>query len=67
MIFQQDIPSGYKKGSPGWALVVPTSKDKKMSKIKQENADLKQRLEQLEAAVSELAMNTTTTTTKKKK
>ena len=57
MVFQQDIPKGYKKGSPGWALVVPTAKDKKMSKLKAENADLKSRLEQLEAAVAEMASN----------
>lgn len=54
MVFQQDIPKGYKKGSPGWALVVPTAKDKKMSKLKAENVDLKSRLEQLEAAVEQL-------------
>lgn len=54
MVFQQDIPKGYKKGSPGWALVVPTSKDRKLSKLKSENDELKSRLEQLEAAVSEL-------------
>ena len=54
MVFQQDIPKGYKKGSPGWALVVPTSKDRKLSKLKSENDELKSRLEQLEAAVEQI-------------
>lgn len=55
MVFQQDIPKGYKKGSPGWSLVVTTSKDRKLSKLKSENDELKQRLEQLEVIVGELA------------
>ena len=55
MTFNQEIPKGYKKGDGGWALVVPTSKDKKLNKLKQENANLKSRLEQLEAAVAEMA------------
>ena len=57
MVFEPELPKGFKKGASGWMLVVPTSKDKKINKIKQENADLKSRLEQLEAAVAEMASN----------
>ena len=54
MVFEPELPKGFKKGASGWMLVVPTSKDKKINKIKQENAELKDRLAQLEAAVEQL-------------
>lgn len=54
MVFESELPKGFKKGASGWMLVVPTSKDKKINKIKQENTELKSRLEQLEAAVEQL-------------
>ena len=54
MVFETELPLGYRKGSVGWALKVPSSKERKLNKLKSENADLKSRLEQLEAAVEQL-------------
>ena len=57
MVFDTEIPVGFRKGNGGWSLKVPSSKDKKLTTLKSENADLKSRLEQLEAAVAEMASN----------
>ena len=54
MVFEPELPKGFREGNRGWSLKVPSSKDKKLSKIKTENVDLKSRLKQLEAAVAEI-------------
>ena len=52
-IFGDNPPQDYTRGNKGW--LKPTGPKKQLTKIKKENADLKSRLEQLEAAVAELA------------
>ena len=47
-------PVGYVRAKKGWLTVAPSPQKKTVDKIKQENADLKDRLEQLEAAVEQL-------------
>lgn len=48
-------PSGFVRSkSKGWLAPAPSPQKKVVEKLKQENADLKQRLEQLESMVEQL-------------
>ena len=53
-IFDDNPPQGMERGKRGWLVPKPSSQLKRVSELKQENADLKQRLEQLEAMVEQL-------------
>ena len=53
-IFGDNPPQDYTRGSKGWLKPKANSAKKRLSVIKAENADLKSRLEQLEAAVEQL-------------
>ena len=59
-LFDDNTPVGFKRSAKGWLKTKPDVAKKQIKELKSENEDLKLRLEQLEAAVSELA-------TKKKK
>ena len=54
-IFGDNPPQDYVRGNKGWLKPKANSAKKKLNLIKAENADLKSRLEQLEAAVADLA------------
>ena len=55
-IFDDNPPNGYiRSPNKGWIVPKKTGTSKKLSNLKQENLELKERLEQLEAAVSEMA------------
>ena len=56
-IFGDNPPQDYARGNKGWLKPKANSAKKRLSVIKAENADLKSRLEQLEAAVAEMASN----------
>jgi hypothetical protein len=47
-------PSGFQRHNNGWLEAAPDPKKKAIHKIKEENAALKDRLAQLEAAVDSL-------------
>lgn len=53
-IFGDNPPQDYARGSKGWLKPKASSAKKKLSLIRAENADLKSRLEQLEATVEQL-------------
>lgn len=53
-LFDDNPPQGMERGKRGWLVPKPSSQLKRVSELKQENTELKSRLEQLEAAVSEL-------------
>lgn len=47
-------PVGFVRAKKGWLTVAQSPQRKTIDKLKSENTELKTRLEQLEAAVSEL-------------
>lgn len=47
-------PPGFKRNAAGWLAVAATPQKNKVNKLKEENAELKARLDQLEAAVGDL-------------
>ena len=53
-IFDDNPPQGTVRSKKGWLKPKPSGTRKNIAAIKQENADLKDRLEQLEAAVEQL-------------
>ena len=53
-IFGDNPPQDYARGTKGWLKPKSSPVKKSLSKLKSENADLKDRLEQLEAAVEQL-------------
>lgn len=59
MIVDINKPQGWteKNMSNGWMRRVKTPADSKVAKLKNENEDLKSRLDQLEQMVAELATN----------
>ena len=54
-IFGDNPPSEFVRSSKGWLKAKPNPTKKQIKSLKSENADLKSRLEQLEAAVAEIA------------
>ena len=54
-IFDDNPPQGMERGKRGWLVPKPSSQLKRVSELKQENTELKSRLEQLEAMVEQLA------------
>ena len=54
-IFGDNPPQDYARGTKGWLKPKSSPVKKTLNKLKSENADLKSRLEQLEAAVAEMA------------
>ena len=53
-LFDDNPPSGMTRSKKGWLKPKPSGTRKNIAAIKQENAELKDRLEQLEAAVEQL-------------
>lgn len=53
-IFDDNPPQGMERGKRGWLVPKPSSQLKRVSELKQENTELKSRLEQLEAMVEQL-------------
>ena len=53
-IFGDNPPQDYARGNKGWLKPKSNSAKKRLSKLNAENADLKSRLEQLEAVVEQL-------------
>ena len=53
-IFGDNPPQDFVRGSKAWLKAKGNPVTKKLRSIKQENLDLKSRLEQLEAAVAEM-------------
>ena len=54
-IFDDNPPAGLVRGKKGWLKPKKTGTQRHLAAIKKENADLKDRLAQLETVVSELA------------
>ena len=54
-IFGDNPPQEFTRGSKGWLKLKPSANKKQLSKLRDENTELKSRLEQLEAMVEQLA------------
>jgi hypothetical protein len=54
-IFGDNPPADYRRGNKGWLKAKSSPQKVQVKELKQENKDLKSRLELLEAAVAELA------------
>ena len=53
-IFDDNLPEGFKRSSDGWLKAKKTAAKTKLLSLVAENAELKNRLAQLEDSVSEL-------------
>ena len=53
-IFGDNPPQEFTRGNKGWLKPKPSANKKQLSKLRDENAELKSRLEQLESMVEQL-------------
>jgi hypothetical protein len=53
-IFGDNPPQEFARSAKGWLKRKPSGTSRRISKLKSENDELKQRLEQLEAAVEQI-------------